>query len=145
VSAAVDETGRDLDSTEAASASRETSGVPLCGVWLRAPAPCAVRRPLRRSTWLEVQTLEVIPEDLHLVGHPFPVGNVEGPNSSTATRVQLIGHRGVWRFMGRDEHLRSLDEGKVAQRRFFVQGAFFLAFPVEREIRVHLLLPGAQA
>jgi len=36
---------------------------------------------------LEVQTLEVIPEDLRLVGHPFPIGNVQRANSSSATTM----------------------------------------------------------
>src|SRR5207302_10603644 len=45
---------------------------------------------------------------------------------------------------GRDEHLRRLYEWQLAQRRFFVQRAFFLAFPVEGEVRVHLLLPRAE-
>ena len=56
--------------------------------WLTAWAPGRYRDPAPEASptrLLEVQTLEVIPEDLHLVGHPFPVGNVEGPNSSTAT------------------------------------------------------------
>src|SRR5262249_53381628 len=34
--------------------------------------------------------------------------------------------------------------GQLAQRRFFVEGAFLLAFPVEGEVRVHLLFPWAQ-
>src|SRR4051812_15515662 len=86
---------------------------------------------------LEAQALEVIPEDLHLVGGTVPVGDLEGPNASTETRAQLVGDDPVRRFAGRDEHLRGLYERQLAQRRFFVQRAFLLAFPVEGEVRVH--------
>src|SRR5437763_13259014 len=46
------------------------------------------RHPPRRC-WLEVQALEVIPEDLGLVGHTFPVGDVQRSHSGAAARAQL--------------------------------------------------------
>src|SRR5437588_4358827 len=46
--------------------------------------------------------------------------------------------------MASEVDLCGLDEGKFAQRGFFVERAFFLAFPVECEVRVDLLFPGAE-
>src|SRR2546427_9255104 len=93
---------------------------------------------------LEAQALEVVPEDLYLIGSAFPVWNVQRPEPSAAARVQLIRHGGIGWGAARDEHLRTLDEGQLAQHGVFIQSRFFLAFPVEREVRVHQLFPGTE-
>jgi hypothetical protein len=67
--------------------------------------------PRAPSASLEAQALEVVREDLDLVGRAIPVGNVERPDSSTAARVQLVGHGGVRWGAARDVKLRALEEG----------------------------------
>src|SRR2546421_10650883 len=91
------------------------------------------------SASLEAQALEVVPEDLDLISRTFPVGDVERTQPAPVARLQLVGDDFIrWRVTP-DVDLCGLDEGEAAQHRFFVERAFFLAFPVEREVRVHLL------
>src|SRR5262249_50252419 len=63
---------------------------------------------------------------------------------TAATRVELVGDDFVRRRVPAQVNLGGLDERQFAERGFFVERAFFLAFPVEREVRVHLLFPRAE-